>query len=256
MARRRPARRSLGRSRLRARGRQACRDGRLVRAVGPLELGQPGVEHAARSRSRVGQRRRRSSTAIAAPIAGSPRASAGHVAPAAGRQRCGDRPVRPSRPGVAGAPPRRAPRPATSGRWLIAATARSCSPASIATTRARHAVASSRTRSTSAAAQRRPGTTTHGRSTNRSASPPRSRPSRGRPSGGRRRTAGRPRPPARRSRAFVLATSVTTASRPDRRATARRDRRSARGTRSPGRPGRSRSAPRDGGLAASPPRHR
>ena len=55
----------------------------------------------------------------------------------------------------------------TSGRWLIAATAASCSAASIATGRAWQARASVATTSASPSRAPAPGTITHGRSTNR-----------------------------------------------------------------------------------------
>ena len=126
--------------------------------------------------------------------------------------------------------PRRAPR-------------RPCAPAARRTPCASDAT----TRRCRRPGRRAPGTTTHGRSTNRSAvatprSPVASRPAIGWPPTKRRPRARRP---ARRSRAFVLATSVTTASgRERRRATARRGRRAASGSPSPAPPGRRGRRPR------------
>ena len=101
----------------------------------------------------------------------------------------------------------------TSGRWLIAATARSWLAASMRIGRARHATASVSTATTAGRSSGSVGTTTHGRSTNRSGGGSLvAASSRGRPSGGRRRSAGRAPRRAATIAAFVLATSVITVS--------------------------------------------
>ncbi len=173
----------------------------------------------ASSRARTSRSREASGpafvAAIAAPIAGSPRASLVALA-----QPLAARPAAISQPGAAGSPgpPATASTSAaarTSGRWLIAATAASCSTAPIRTGRAPQAAASISTRraagSSSAGA-----TTTHGLpwKSVASAAP---KPLVSLPAIGWPPTNRRPRAVARSTRrAFVLATSVTTASGQDR----------------------------------------
>ena len=150
-------------------------------------------------------------------------------------------------PPVRRPPPRRARRRATSGRWLIAATARvvvgggpcgtGCAPQARASASTARDVGLVGARS-AGDDDPRPAPEQLRRRRRRTRS------SRGRPSGGRRRTAARARPPRATIRPLVLATSVTTrpgasASRAGRRARpAGRDRRSGGAART------TRSAPR------------
>ncbi len=98
----------------------------------------------------------------------------------------------------------------TSGRWLIAATARSCSSALMRSTRAAQATAIASTRAMAASSP--DGTSTQGRSLNNDASDA-SNPVTSRPAIGWPPTKRRPSSAASSTMAaFVLATSVTTAS--------------------------------------------
>ena len=175
----------------------------------PLEVGEPPVEDLADVPQARGDRGA-FVTAIPVPISTSPRASrvmlsqppAARPTPAASRAgrstRARDR-----------LDERR--RRATSGRWLIAATARSCRRRPSGATRAPQAAASASTRDVAGGVL---GRDDDPRPVREQAGVRRLEPraARGRPSGARRRTAGRASPASATMAPFVLATSVMTAS--------------------------------------------
>ena len=158
--------RRRGERRARAAAARRARGARRPARRHRVELGEPAIDRVAIGAQAVRRRGRAFVARMPAPMSRSPRA----------RRVMSRQPLAASGRAIGPAPlamprrrSRRAPRRAMSGRWLIAATAGSCSRRHPDRPRADGARRAPRPRSTSAARAVAAGTMTHGRSTNRSA---------------------------------------------------------------------------------------